>query len=439
MIWLAVAAALQAAEPLIPHHSQNRPEQSLRLTAAQMLRLGEVAQAKGDAATATAIYVALENDPDRNIRSEARFRHAKQLIAAKRLSAAAVLLRRILDDEPGATAVRLQLAGLLHEMGENDAALAQLRAAQSARLPASVARLIDRFSEALRAQRRSGASFEIALAPDSNINRATRSDTLGTVLGDFDVGQESKARSGTGLSLQGSAYHRVPLATSTSLLLRANSFANLYKAQRFNDIALDLSAGPEFQLGPTRVNIEAGATQRWFGQKAFQRSGRAALTVSRPIGRRTQLRLSGSGSLIDNQLNDLQDGKDFAAQLSVEHALSPTMGIVLNGGSDRQTAKDPAYATRSWSTGAILWRDFGRTTVALGADFRRLDADARLLLFPKKRADRYSRLSLAATFRQFHVRGFAPLLRFSLERNRSTVEIYDYRRTRVEVGLARAF
>ena len=75
-------------------------------------------------------------------------------------------------------------------------------------LPPAVARLVDRYSEALRAARPCGASLEIALAPDSNINRATRSDTLGTVLGDFDIDKDSKAKSGTGLSLHGQAYRR---------------------------------------------------------------------------------------------------------------------------------------------------------------------------------------------------------------------------------------
>ena len=79
-------------------------------------------------------------------------------------------------------------------------------------------RLIDRYSEALRAARPAGASFEIALAPDSNINRATRSDTLGTIFGDFDISKDSKARSGTGLSLRGQAYRRLSIGGGDSLL-----------------------------------------------------------------------------------------------------------------------------------------------------------------------------------------------------------------------------
>jgi len=47
--------------------------------------------------------------------------------------------------------------------------------------------------------------------------------------------------------------------------------------------------------------------------------------------------------------------------------------------------------------------------------------------------------SMGATFRQLQFQGFAPVARFSIERNRSTVQFYDYRRTRTEIGVVRAF
>ena len=74
-----------------------------------------------------------------------------------------------------------------------------------------------------------------------------------------------------------------------------------------------------------------------------------------------------------------------------------------------------------------------------GFDVARLHADERLMLFPERRSDRYARLSLGATFRQVQWHGFAPLFRFSVERNRSTIAFYDYRRTRTEMGIVRAF
>jgi len=317
--------------------------------------------------------------------------------------------------------------------------LRELRAAQASGLPPAVARLVDRYSEALRASRPFGASFEIALAPDSNINRATRSDTLGTIFGDFDIGKDSKAKSGMGLSMQGQAYRRLSIGADNSLLVRLSGAADLYRKMDFNDIAVDLAAGPELRLGRNQVNFELGATQRWFGQKPFMRSARLGATWVRPIGDVTQLRLSGSAALIDNQMNDLQDGKAFSGKLDVERALSATMGIGLNLSRDRQSLKDPGYSTTGWRVGLLGWRDVGRMTFTAAAEMGRLHADDRLQLFPDKRSDRYSSVSFGATFRQLQWHGFAPVTRFSIERNRSTIEFYDYRRTRSEVGVVRAF
>ncbi|HWC57064.1 MAG TPA: surface lipoprotein assembly modifier, partial [Sphingomicrobium sp.] len=434
---------LAAATAVPPRSAVAAPSESYRrtlvLTPGEMFKLAEVATIKGDLTTASAIYAALERNPDSDVRAEARFRYAKQLLGEKRNREAALLLRRLIDEKPSATVARLELAHTLQLLGEPGAALRELRAAQASGLPPAVARLVDRYSEALRASRPFGASFEIALAPDSNINRATRSDTLGTIFGDFDIGKDSKAKSGMGLSMQGQAYRRLSIGADNSLLIRLSGAADLYRKMDFNDIAVDLAAGPELRLGRNQLNFEAGATQRWFGQKPFMRSARIGATWVRPIGDVMQLRLSGSAALIDNQMNDLQSGKAFSGKLDLERALSATMGIGLNLSRDRQSLNDPGYSTTGWRVGLLGWRDVGRMTFTAEAEMGRLHADDRLQLFPDKRSDRYSSISLGATFRQLQWHGFAPVTRFSIERNRSTIEFYDYRRTRSEVGVVRAF
>jgi len=433
---LAGAAALfiAAAAPATAARSA-----TVQVTAAQLFAIAEAALAKGDGAMAERAYTALMNDPSTDIRLEARFRLAMLVGKNGNLTRAAILLRQVVDERPGAARARLELAGLLDRMGDKEGAWRQIRAVQAGGLPPAVARVVDRYSEALRAQRPLGGSFEFALAPDSNINRATRSNTLGTVFGDFDIAKEAKAKSGTGLAVDGQAYRRISLGGNDSLLMHVSAFANLYRRKSFNDIAADFAVGPEFSFRRGRLQLEVGTTQRWFGQKPFMRSVRISELLSRSLGGRTMVRLSSSASLVDNQLNDLQDGKVFSGQVSVERALTPTTGIAARVGVDRQSLKDPGYATTGWRAGLTAWHDLGRATLTADIEFGRLHADERLLLFPERRADRYSRLSLGATFRQLQFRGFAPVMRFSLERNRSSIAFYDYRRRRTEVGVVRAF
>lgn len=431
---IAAAVALLTATPA---HAEVR---TVKATAAQMFDLAEQLVRSGKPSDADKVLELLSRDPGPQVRNEARFRRARMFKASGQLQPAALLLRRILDDKPDATPVRIELAQLLDRMGDMDGAWRELRAAQAAGLPPAVARIVDRYSEAIRAQRPMGASFEFALAPDSNINHATRSDTLGTIFGNFDIDRKSKAKSGLGMSLRGQAFWRFGLGDSdTNLLARASVSGDMYRKSDFNDVVVDVAIGPELHAGRNQLNIELGATQRWYGQKPFGRSVRAGLGWVRPLGRRTQLRLNASASVTDNQFNDLQDGKAFQGRVGVERALSATTGVALNLALDRQSLRDPGYSTTGWRAGLVAWKEIGRATLTASADFVRLNADERLLLFPDKRRDRYSRFSLAMTLRQLTFKGFAPVTRFTVERNRSTIEFYDYKRTRTEIALVRAF
>jgi outer membrane protein len=413
---------------------------TLRLSAGQVLAIAEKAGKEGDFATAEQAYRVLAHDANPDVRAEALFRHGMMLAQAGQLKVAALLFRQLLDQKPDASRARLELARTLDLLGDKDGAWRQIRAVQASGLPPEVARMVDRYSEALRAARPFGASFEIAIAPDTNINNSTRSDTLGTVFGDFDINNESKGKSGIGLALSGQAYRRLPLGRSDHAVLgRISATADLYKHSDFNDIAVDVAIGPELLLGKNRVNVEAAATQRWYGREPYMRSTRVSASLIRPIGRTTQLQLVGSAGIADYRANDLQDGKTFFGRLKLEHALSATTGLGINLSAGRTAAKDPAYSTREWRAGLIGWRDIGRATLTAEAEYGRLRADDRLALLPERRSDHYSRLTLGVTFRQLTFAGFAPVTRVVIERNRSTVEFYDYRSRRTEIGVIRAF
>ena len=431
-------AALTAAMPLPA--TAGPMKHSVRASAGELLQLAEQLVRAGDRTRAKAALAALAADPSADVRNESRFRLAKLLEADGLTRRAAILLRQILDDKPGAVPVRLELARLLDRMGAKEEAWREMRAIHASGLPPDVARLVDRYSEALRAQRPFGVSFEIAIAPDSNINRGTRSDVLGTVFGNFDIAEEGKAKSGTGLSMHAQAYRRLPVGDSdASVLMRLSGSADLYRHKEFNDIAFDVAVGPELNLHRNRLQLELGATQRWFGQKSFMRSWRAAATLSHPMGNLTLLRLSGSAALVDNLRNDLQDGKTFSGDIGIEHAMTATIGVAASVGIDRQSLKDPGYSTTGWRIGLRAWHDMGRMTLSGSVDVGKLQADERLLLFPHKRLDHYSRFMVGAAFRQLQLHGFAPIIRFAVERNRSNVEFYDHRRTRTEIGVVRAF
>jgi tetratricopeptide (TPR) repeat protein len=439
---LALAAAIVSGTGLSGAASVQAAgsDRTIRLTALEMFQLADVALAQGDSAQAARIYRALASNPSAEVRAEARYRLARHLISAHREADAAVLLRAVLDEQPRAVGVRLQLAQLLHDLGEREGALRELRAAQASGLPADVARLVDRFSDALRSARPVGAIIDVALAPDTNINRSTRRDAIGTVIGDFQIDKDSKAVSGTGLSLDGQAFRRFGShREGHTLLVRISGGADIYRKSRFNQLELTLAAGPDLRFGKNRLDIAAAASQRWYGMKPIVRSAGLSATLTRPLGRRTQVQLAGSAELIDYRFNDLQDGKAFGARVRLERALTASSGVAISIGAARTDANERAYATFERHAGLLAWRDIGRATITAEAERGRLRADERLVLFPEKRADRHSRITLATTFRAAALGGFAPVVRLISERNRSSIAIYDYRRTRTEFGVVRAF
>ena len=409
-------------------------------TPVRMLDLAEQLARRGSLADAETVLSLLSRDPNSDIRNEARFRLAQLLQSQRKPTRAAELLRQVIDEKPDAAPVRLLLAQLLEKLGDVDGALRQVRAVQATGLPPNVARLVDRYSVALRARRPFGGSFQIALAPDSNINHATSSDKLDTVLGDFDITDESRAKSGTGVALQGQVYRRFGMGDDgRQLLVRLSGLGYLYKKGRYNDVALDLAAGPELQIGSNRVNLEVGVTQRWYGQKPYTRSARIGVSAARPVGRTSQLRFTGTASLVDNRINRLEDGRNFSGELGFEHAFSATTGGSVSISALRESLRESAYSTTSWRIGLLGWRAVGRVTLTMGGQIGRLKADDRLALFPERRSERYERLSLGASVRTLTFQGLAPVARLVVERNRSTIAFYDFTRRRMEIGLERAF
>lgn len=415
------------------------PARTIEASATDLFVIADQLIYRGKRDQAQRILGLLSRDPNLDVRNEARYRQFLLLEKEGPSKAAALLLRAILDEQPDAPAVRLKLATMLHKIGDEDSALRELRALRAADLPPAVARFVDRISASLQASRPFGMQLELALAPDSNINRATRSDTLGTIFGDFTFDKDSRRRSGVGAALRSSVHRRLALGRDFSIVARASTDLNLYRDKDFNDISSELSVGPEFRLSRARLSAEVGLGQRWYGMKPYQRQLRISGSASRALDAVSQGRVDASFRWSDNRVNDLQDGRGLTLRARYERALSPEMSLSASITGDRFKARDDAYSTRSWTAALNLYRDMGRITVSLGAEIGRLRADERLDILPETRGDKLTRLSLSAVFRQFTVAGFAPMTRIVVEHNRSNIEFYDYKRTRTEFGVSRAF
>ena len=385
-------------------------------------------------------YRALMDDPDLELRTEARFRLAEMFTQKMgKHREAAVLLRRILDDKPRAAGVRIELARIETVLGDLGAARRELRAAEASGLPADVEQQVRFYANALSALKRWGGSVELSLAPSTNINRATNSSTLGTIIGDFTLSKDARAQSGLGASLQGQTYYRLPVSAKTDILLTACALGNLYGHSEFDDITTSVQVGPQWRWGKDRLALSGATSWRWYGLHPYNFVWGATGNWQHPLSGRTQLRLDGTVLFENNRVNDLQSGTTYTLAAGIDHAFSARAGGGVQANAMRDVTKDPGYSLASGGVNAYLYRELGRTTAVLNVGYRHLEADARLFLYPRRRIDNYFNASVSGTFRALTVGTFAPLVRLKYERNLSTVEIYDYQSVSAEFGIVAAF
>ncbi|KUR70952.1 hypothetical protein AQZ52_13735 [Novosphingobium fuchskuhlense] len=414
---------------------------AVEMGAAELFHYAENAAAAGDRATAIAAYRALAGDPHIELRNEARFRLAQMLAEEPgKAGEAAILLRAILAEQPGAARVRLELARIEAAMGDRGAAARDLRLAASGGLPPQVERMVRFFSNALSTAKRAGGSLEATAVGDSNINRATQANTLATVIGDFVLSDDARARAGLGLSLQGQAYWRGGIDRTGEVLASASLSADLFARQSaFNDIAFSLRAGPVLRPGHDRLALTAGPVLRWYGGAPYSR----ALTVSADwqhvLGARAQLRLVATVALLTNRRNPLQDAINSSGQIMLDREFGRRSGGGLQISASRTLARDPGYSDVTAGASGYAWHEFGRLSSVLSVGWSHLEADTRLFLYPKRRTDDRLTVTGSLTWRRSPLARFAPFARVRAERNVSTVGLYAYRRFAGELGISAAF
>ena len=251
--------AIVAAEGALARNAA--PRQSVReLSPAQLFQFADAARDAGDYPVAEQAYRALSTNPDIALRNEARFRLAMMLAYNQdKPREAAILLREILGEQPETARVRLELARLLAQMGDIRSAERELRAAQAAGLPPEIERLVRFFTGSLNRAKPFGVDLQVSLAPDTNINRATQSDTLETIIGEFDLSEDARAQSGIGLSSRMRAFARIPTDEHATLAISVNGSGRFYRESAFNDVIVGGQVGSEMRSGTDRIEVSGVA------------------------------------------------------------------------------------------------------------------------------------------------------------------------------------
>ncbi|HYZ48686.1 MAG TPA: surface lipoprotein assembly modifier [Sphingomonas sp.] len=409
------------------------------LSAPQVFALAEHYAAAGQVANAETLLKGLTRDANPDYRAEARFRLSVLREAQGDKQGAIEWLKALLDEKPNAGRPRLELARLLAATGDEAGARRELRRAGAAGLPEDVARVVDRFATALRSVRPIGGAIEVAVAPDSNINRATSREQVDTVIAPFTLSRDARATSGIGLSLSAQGFARGALSDHVDLLSRISARADLYGKSRFDDVVLTGATGPEFYIGRARVRPAAVAQRRWFGNHPYSESYGGSLNLLKPLDRVSQL--EGELTVLQNAYMRLpvQNGILADLGLSYDRAFSPRFSGRVSVRGTRQDARVDNLSTWSGGIDLLASRAFGKQLAFVQLSGFKLRADAREPFFGVTRDDTRFDLTAGLVLRRFTWHGLAPLVRVTYSNNDSTIAIYGFKRTRVEFALSREF
>jgi hypothetical protein len=434
-IFLAALAAQSAAAAQGPCAGA---AECVTATPEQLFALADKLYAEGDKDGAAEILLALTQDKHVELRSEARFRLAALREELGDLEGAAAALRELLAEQPEANRARLELARILEKMGDAGRARAELAQARAIGLPPEVEANVRRYASRLASPRKRGLTLELTAGPDSNINRATTSAFIDTIIAPFELDADARRQSGFGTS--GVArFHSTDDIGPIALLTRANGLANLYDKSRFNDVQLSADTGPQFQLGELSLRPSGIVERRWFGGDLYARGWGGDLALLAPLSDRSQVELRVSRVKQDIRPNRGQDGWRTAFDIAFTRVLGArtTAQVALRHG--RLDARFKPESVRLWG-GSLLLAYQGKSVTLFGeAAIAKSRGEAPLFLFGERRRDTRVDLSGGAILTQARLGGFLPVVRLSHTDSTADIVLWDYKRTRLDVGLTRSF
>jgi hypothetical protein len=444
------AAALLAAAPAPADHGivcTSDHQCSTRMSADQVLHVAERMVLDRKFAEVRPLLAALENTPQ--YKMERQFLLGYVAVETGDLDAAARAFRAVLSDHPEQTRVRLELARVLMAQGKDAAADHHFRlAAQRADLPPEIERTIRASRAIIRSRRNWYFNVDFGLAPDTNINSATNSETQATTFEadgrpvELVLDKDARRRSGVGQTLGLQAGARLSLAPRLALAIDASGNIVNQRGTRADDIATEVALGPEISFAAgTRLSLQGVGAARWYGGKAIQKGGGARLTAQKDLS--AGQRLTGRFELrrYDSDYGPDYAGWSFAGSAGYERVVKQVMIASVTGFARREALSAPAYSSVELGVNAGIGGELSHgVNAGLSASLSRAWYDAPITwLSPDTRKDWRLFARANVGLRSIRVLGFSPSITYTFSRNASGLALYDTTRHRLQFALARYF
>ena len=296
------------------------------------------------------------------------------------------------------------------------------------------------FLDRIRRRKSWSVSGSLALAPDSNINAATSAREIALFGLPATLSEDARQTSGVGLNARISGGYEARISPDLRFRTGASLSTRTYEQSKFNDRTLTLRAGPRFLFEKFDLRPELTARARRLGGEMYSRAAGIALSGNWQVAPAWRLSAAVGGERVSYE-TFLGEGNMYSTQVGLAHALGRATLLRADGVFRREAVDSEAYSWREFIVGASATRELPRGFVAtVGSTYRLRRYDSPIAAFgPEARQDRTLAGRVKLSNRHIELFGFMPEMTFRHERRNSNLDLYDYKRNMVEIGVVRTF
>jgi tetratricopeptide (TPR) repeat protein len=386
---------------------------------------------------ATVVNARLANSP-RDI--QALFLKGMIAVAGKNNREAIRVFRSILVDHPDATRVRLELARSFYLDKDYGNAERQFQFALAGNPPPEVIRNINMYMASIRDAKSFSYNFGIALAPDTNLNSGSSAREV-TLFGlPFDLSDDARHRSGVGIAIDAGAEWAPRIGKAKRLRLGVTGQRREYAGSNYDDMTAAAYAGPRLVTGKWDLSLLGTAYMRWFGAKPYNEAAGTRLESTYYITPRLALSAALAAQWIRYRHDHERDGRLLSLNASAFRALTSSSAVTLKVGAARQEARIAPFRNWDGFLAVGYFRDLPKGfSVYLEPSYSLARYDGTLVGFGKRRSDNSQSVIVTVLNRHIVLGRFTPRLSYTFTRQSSTISLYKFHRSRLEIGLTTVF
>ncbi|MEO8455962.1 MAG: surface lipoprotein assembly modifier [Sphingomicrobium sp.] len=371
---------------------------------------------------------------------QARFLKGMIAVAAKDNREAIRVFRSILIDHPDAARVRLELARAFYLAKDYGNAKRQFQFALAGNLPREVAANINTYLAAIRDAKSLSYNFGIALAPDTNLNTGSSAREV-TLFGlPFDLSEDARQRSGVGIAIEAGAEWAPRIGTGKRLRLGISGQRREYSGSNFDDMTAAAYVGPRWVSGKWDLSLLGTAYKRWYGTRPNNQAAGGRLEATYYLTPRLGISSALAAQWVRFSRARERDGRLISFNATAFRAMTSSSAITLKVGVGRQQARITPYANWNGFVAAGYFRDLPKGfSVYVEPSLSLARYDAALLGFGKRRSDNSQSVLITLLNRHVVLGRFTPRISYTFTRQSSTIPLYAFSRSRLEIGFTTVF